>query len=120
MATAKSIEEIEAQVRAAFAAKGWEVASYNYQPSPDEYHYEVDIETENYPELVALGDSATLLSDAYMAAFDEVEKVAFRAHNDWGSDCSGGCILVDRKAQVLAVAKHIPARLSITLPTPTS
>lgn len=103
------------EITQAFENKGWKVKSYDYQPRQDEYRYEVVIETEDYPELWPQSDATDALNEAYDSAFDVIER-AFRAAGDWGTDC-GPVILADRKADVLKIAKLLPARLSIAVPT---
>ena len=106
----------EDQVRRMFAVKNWQVEEYDYDRADG---YAVAINTEEYPEIDALGVPApAMLNDAqedliaaYAKAFDEVEAQIMNACND--CTCDGGLILANSKDRVMLVAKLIPDRLTL-------
>jgi hypothetical protein len=107
----------EDKMRRTFAVKNWQVEEYDYDRGDG---YAIAINTEEYPEVDALGLPApAMLNDeqenliaAYAKAFDEVEAQIREAHND--CTCDGGQILSYSKDRVMLVAKLIPDRLQIT------
>ena len=106
------------QVCRVFAVKNWQVEEYDYDRADG---YAVAINTEEYPEIEALGLPApAMLTDAqedliaaYAKAFEEVEAQIMKTHNN--CTCDGGMILAGRKDMVMLVAKLIPDRLQITV-----
>lgn len=103
------------EITAAFAAKNWQIESYDYQSGNDEFRYEVSIDLDSYPDLAALPDAERWrLEDLYNQAFDAVGK-QFQADGDSGTDC-GPCILADRKTDVLRIAFLLADRLTLLLP----
>lgn len=108
----------EDKITAAFAAKNWQVEEYDYDRTDG---YAVSINTEEYPEVDALGEPApAMLSDAqedliaaYAKAFDDLEGEILKTHND--VTCDGGMVLAYHSERVLLVASLIPDRLSISV-----
>lgn len=106
----------EDKVRRTFAVKNWQVEEYDYDRGDG---YAISINTEEYPEVDALGlpvpamlnDAQEELIEAYALAFGEVEKQILKEYND--CTCDGGLILANCKERVMLVAKLIPDRLQV-------